>query len=140
MPLFEAERHESLIDKKWSLADAQTALERIVSDTHGDFDPENLWPIHPLDRSAERPADSMKPLYFGAAGVLWALTYLEEIGATQRSRDYLPVVRTLAEQQGNMSRTAEVLGVERSNLYRKMKAFGIAPSRRGEEETESLGT
>ena len=35
-----------------------------------------------------------------------------------------------------MSRTAEVLGVERSNLYRKMKAFGIAPARRGEEETE----
>src|SRR5437016_11925840 len=47
------------------------------------------------------------------------------------------ILRTLAEQQGNMSRTAEVLGVERSNLYRKMKAFGIAPSRRfeGEEET-----
>ena len=44
------------------------------------------------------------------------------------------ILRTLAEQQGNMSRTAEVLGVERSNLYRKMKAFGIAPSRRGEEE------
>jgi two-component system nitrogen regulation response regulator NtrX len=50
------------------------------------------------------------------------------------------ILRTLAEQQGNMSRTAEVLGVERSNLYRKMKAFGIAPSRRGEEEAESLGT
>jgi two-component system nitrogen regulation response regulator NtrX len=47
------------------------------------------------------------------------------------------ILRTLAEQQGNMSRTAEVLGVERSNLYRKMRAFGIAPSRRteGEEET-----
>jgi len=44
------------------------------------------------------------------------------------------ILRTLAEQQGNMSRTAEVLGVERSNLYRKMKAFGIAPSRKGEEE------
>jgi DNA-binding NtrC family response regulator len=50
------------------------------------------------------------------------------------------ILRTLAEQQGNMSRTAEVLGVERSNLYRKMKTFGIAPSRRGEEEAESLGT
>src|SRR5579872_36724 len=48
------------------------------------------------------------------------------------------ILRTLAEQQGNMSRTAEVLGVERSNLYRKMKAFGIAPSRRGEEETEAV--
>ena len=47
------------------------------------------------------------------------------------------ILRTLAEQQGNMSRTADVLGVERSNLYRKMKTFGIAPSRRleGEEET-----
>jgi two-component system, NtrC family, nitrogen regulation response regulator NtrX len=42
------------------------------------------------------------------------------------------ILRTLAEQQGNMSRTADVLGVERSNLYRKMKAFGIAPSRRSE--------
>ncbi len=44
------------------------------------------------------------------------------------------ILRTLAEQQGNMSRTADVLGVERSNLYRKMKAFGIAPARRFEEE------
>ena len=44
------------------------------------------------------------------------------------------ILRTLAEQQGNMSRTAEVLGVERSNLYRKMKAFGIAPARRTEDE------
>ena len=40
------------------------------------------------------------------------------------------ILRTLAEQQGNMSRTADVLGVERSNLYRKMKTFGIAPSSR----------
>jgi two-component system nitrogen regulation response regulator NtrX len=47
------------------------------------------------------------------------------------------ILRTLAEHNGNMSRTAEALGVERSNLYRKMKAFGIAPARRveGEEET-----
>ena len=48
------------------------------------------------------------------------------------------ILRTLAEQQGNMSRTAEVLGVERSNLYRKMKAFGIAPSRKLEGEEEAV--
>jgi two-component system nitrogen regulation response regulator NtrX len=48
------------------------------------------------------------------------------------------ILRTLAEQQGNMSRTAEVLGVERSNLYRKMRTFGIAPSRRLEAEEESV--
>jgi len=47
-------------------------------------------------------------------------------------RDY--IVRALASQQGNISRTAEMLGIERSNLYRKMRGFGIAPSRRGEDE------
>jgi two-component system nitrogen regulation response regulator NtrX len=45
-------------------------------------------------------------------------------------RDY--ILRALAAQQGNISRTADALGVERSNLYRKMKGFGIAP-RRDEE-------
>ena len=51
-------------------------------------------------------------------------------------RDY--IVRALAAQQGNISRTADVLGVERSNLYRKMKGFGIIPSRKGEGEEESV--
>ena len=50
----------------------------------------------------------------------------------QFERDY--ILRALAAQQGNISRTAEVLGVERSNLYRKMRSFGIVPSRRGEDE------
>jgi two-component system nitrogen regulation response regulator NtrX len=49
-------------------------------------------------------------------------------------RDY--ILRALAAQQGNISRTADALGVERSNLYRKMRAFGIAPSRRLEGEEE----
>src|SRR5579864_9000323 len=48
------------------------------------------------------------------------------------------ILRTLGEQQGNMSRTAEALGVERSNLYRKMRAFGIAPARRPEGEEEAV--
>jgi two-component system nitrogen regulation response regulator NtrX len=46
-------------------------------------------------------------------------------------RDY--ILRALAAQQGNISRTAEVLGVERSNLYRKKRAFGIVPARREDE-------
>jgi two-component system nitrogen regulation response regulator NtrX len=47
------------------------------------------------------------------------------------------IMRGLAAHQGNISRAAEALGVERSNLYRKMRAFGIVPLRRleGEEET-----
>jgi two-component system nitrogen regulation response regulator NtrX len=46
-------------------------------------------------------------------------------------RDY--ILRALAAQNGNISRTADALGVERSNLYRKMRAFGIVPARREEE-------
>jgi two-component system nitrogen regulation response regulator NtrX len=40
-------------------------------------------------------------------------------------KDY--ILKVLAAQNGNMSRTAEVLGVERSNLYKKLRAFGITP-------------
>ena len=36
------------------------------------------------------------------------------------------------ESGGNMSRTAEALRVERSNLYRKMKGYGLLPTRRRE--------
>ncbi len=49
-------------------------------------------------------------------------------------RDY--ILRALAAQQGNISRTADVLGVERSNLYRKMRAFGIGP-KRAEDEVDT---
>jgi two-component system nitrogen regulation response regulator NtrX len=50
----------------------------------------------------------------------------------QFERDY--ILRALAQQHGNISRTAEVLGVERSNLYRKMRGFGIAPARKSDED------
>jgi len=41
------------------------------------------------------------------------------------------ILRALARAEGNMSRTAELLGLERSNLYKKMRAFGILPRRDG---------
>ncbi len=40
-------------------------------------------------------------------------------------RDYIQ--KKLEEAGGNVSRAAEMLGLERSNLYRKMRALGIAP-------------
>lgn len=39
-------------------------------------------------------------------------------------RDY--ILKKLEECHGNVSRTAETLGLERSHLYRKMKALGIS--------------
>jgi len=40
-------------------------------------------------------------------------------------REY--ILKKLEETNGNISRTAELLGLERSNLYRKMKTLGIGP-------------
>ena len=87
--------------------------------------------------------------FLEGAGVAAADAYTSERGFLplqeargQFERDY--ILRVLAAQQGNISRTADVLGVERSNLYRKMRAFGIAPARRadgdGEKPADSLGS
>ncbi len=40
-------------------------------------------------------------------------------------RDY--ILRKLEDCHGNVSRAAEILGLERSHLYRKMRALGISP-------------
>jgi len=40
-------------------------------------------------------------------------------------REY--ILKKLEEANGNVTRTAELLGLERSNLYRKMKTLGIGP-------------
>jgi two-component system nitrogen regulation response regulator NtrX len=39
------------------------------------------------------------------------------------------ILRRLKEAHWNISRTADRLGIERSNLHRKMKAYGIEPPR-----------
>ena len=41
------------------------------------------------------------------------------------------ILRRLQEFGGNVSRTADALGVERSNLYRKLNAYGIRVDRKG---------
>jgi len=47
---------------------------------------------------------------------------LQEVRAAAE-RDF--ILKKLDETDGNISRAAELLGLERSNLYRKMKALGI---------------
>jgi two-component system nitrogen regulation response regulator NtrX len=49
---------------------------------------------------------------------------LQEVRAAAE-RDY--ILKKLDETKGNVTKTAELLGLERSNLYRKMRALGIAP-------------
>ncbi|MGA2115369.1 MAG: sigma-54 dependent transcriptional regulator [Bryobacteraceae bacterium] len=54
----------------------------------------------------------------------------ERVGSLQDVREAAEreyILKKLEETSGNVTRTAELLGLERSNLYRKMKALGIEP-------------
>src|SRR5581483_10482865 len=63
-------------------------------------------PLAPGRRTAERVADR-----FGS---------LQEVREAAE-REY--ILKKLEETNGNVTRTAEILGLERSNLYRKMKTL-----------------
>src|SRR5437870_3152360 len=123
---FESGARGALQHYPWpgNVRELRNVIERLMIMVPGDT-------ISPADLSFLDPAALSRPVAPEAVGERQTLHEARD----QFERDL--ILRTLAEQQGNMSRTAEVLGVERSNLYRKMKAFGIAPSRRpeGEEET-----
>jgi two-component system nitrogen regulation response regulator NtrX len=53
----------------------------------------------------------------------------EEFSTLQQARDAYErefILKKIDEARNNISRAAELLGLERSHLYRKMKALGIA--------------
>jgi two-component system nitrogen regulation response regulator NtrX len=55
---------------------------------------------------------------------------LDRFGSLQEVREAAEreyILKKLEETNGNVTRTAELLGLERSNLYRKMKTLGIGP-------------
>jgi two-component system, NtrC family, nitrogen regulation response regulator NtrX len=68
----------------------------------------------------------LPPLIYREAGRPAAGTEMSTLHQARSAyeRDY--ILRKLDDNHGNISRTAEVLGLERSHLYRKMKTLGIA--------------
>ena len=90
--LFSPERHESLSTEDWDQDRARSLIRRIVQDTESRFQPDTFWPSHPNDSPDASPAYM---LYFGACGVIWALKYLQSIGAADLQRDYAPYVPSL---------------------------------------------
>jgi hypothetical protein len=79
--LFDPGRHEPLIDVPWDAAKAADAIVRIVADTQAAASPEGAWPIHPSDVEDGDAGSPIMGLYFGSAGVMWALDYLAREGA-----------------------------------------------------------
>ena len=86
--LHDPARHEALQPIAWDEARVRAAIVQIAADTERRFSPDRYWPPHPLDIDPkEDPALIATPLYFGACGVIWALQYLQSVGAVSLSRD-----------------------------------------------------
>jgi len=96
--MYEEARHEPLIKADWNEERVHAEIDRIVRDTHAHFHPQKLWPMHPLDRFAEKLPESLQMLYFGAAGVIWALDYLSRLISTGGKLDLTTNLNQLADQ------------------------------------------
>jgi two-component system nitrogen regulation response regulator NtrX len=107
-----AEAYRVLTDYHWpgNVRELKNLIERIVIlNPQVRVDARHI-PLHTSRRQADRSFDR-----FGS---------LQEVREAAE-REY--ILKKLEETNGNVTRTAELLGLERSNLYRKMRALGIGP-------------
>ena len=103
------------MEYRWpgNVRELRNLIERLVIMVPGErIERRNLPPSLQHDRSRSKTAPN--------GGGFFSL---QEARAAYE-RDY--ILRKLEENRGNISRTAEALGLERSHLYRKMKSLGIA--------------
>ena len=84
--LYRPDDFEPLTDEPWDEARIRAGIREIVDDTDAALrGPKLLWPAEAWDRW--RATSPLKDLYCGAAGVLWALADLRELGHAETSID-----------------------------------------------------
>ena len=88
-------RHRPLVQDAWNESAVRVAIEEIAADAIAHFHPDTFWPAHPSDDGV---GDGDPSFYKGAAGVIWALDYLQRIGATRVAEDFRPVLPKLMER------------------------------------------
>lgn len=106
------EAYRALTDHHWpgNVRELKNLIERIVIlNPQVRVDARHI-PLTPARRSSD-----------GSQGRFGSLQEVREAV----EREY--ILKKLEEANGNVTRTAELLGLERSNLYRKMKTLGIGP-------------
>ena len=90
--LFDPTRHTPLTPIPWDEERARSCITQMIADTEARFTPQGWWPPHPLDlEPGEDPEQPATPLYYGACGVVWALHYLQDVGAVRLQRNYREV-------------------------------------------------
>jgi two-component system nitrogen regulation response regulator NtrX len=111
---------EVLLTYRWpgNVRELRNLVERMVIMVPGErIERRHLPPTFQHDHARSHP-----PRPAGTRAAASAYASLQEARAAYE-RDY--ILRKLEENQGNVTRAAEALGLERSHLYRKMKSLGI---------------
>ena len=126
--MFDAARHVTLESQPWNLKVTEAAIDEIVADAIERFDPWSFWPAHPQDDDVK---DGNSSLYWGAAGVIWALDYLRREGATKREIDFRPTLPRLLErtraEMSTMGDYAETGSLLFGDLGSALVAMRLAP-------------
>jgi two-component system nitrogen regulation response regulator NtrX len=118
------EAMEQLVALPWpgNVRELRNIIERLVIMTPGDrIEPQHI-PAPLLGLPSAAPADRAPE----------PLLDFPSLAEAREDFEKRYILKKHQECAGNMSRTAEALQVERSNLYRKMKAYGLIPARKRE--------
>jgi len=106
-----------LQEHRWpgNVRELKNVMERLVI-----LAPEDTITLADLQQVLRADGEQPKDLFNGFASLREGREHFE--------REF--ILRRLQETGGNILRAAELLGLERSNLYRKMKAYGLLPAKR----------
>jgi two-component system nitrogen regulation response regulator NtrX len=120
---------EMLVAQPWpgNVRELRNIIERLVIMTPGDrIEARHLPPSLALATPAAGESASL------GAPPAGTLSDFASLAAAREDFEKRYIWKKYQECGGNMSRTSEALQVERSNLYRKMKGYGLLPARKGE--------
>ena len=131
---------EILMAQAWpgNVRELRNIIERLVIMTPGDVIQPAHLPANLLGGAPLPAADVARPAPVPAEAAALEFTSL---AAAREDFEKRYIWKKYTECSGNMSRTSEALQVERSNLYRKMKGYGLLPARKSEtlEERDEPG-
>src|SRR5579862_3246944 len=104
--MFQRTRHFAPVIREWDEADAIAAIGEITADAERTVDGAALWPAHPMDGVP----DGHGSLYFGAAGVIWALDYLRRVQGLAGTRDLAPLITAALQRNAPWFATTQYPG------------------------------
>lgn len=116
---------ELLMDYKWpgNVRELKNMIERLVILTPGNIITANDIPDSLKEKA--KPDIDIKDSLFKFSSLKEAKSYFE--------KEF--ILKKLAENNGNISQTAQTIGVERSHLHKKIRAYGVEHKIKGPRDT-----